>query len=156
MKRGYLYLIAFTILVIAFLIYVGGFEFSVPIIQPPPPGEYKPVTVVTEVTVSNWGLAPPIIREVKSTIGGTATSTYNYDLKWLTFEGKLEVKVVYPEGQTIVVGTKNIKMGWFEVKKYSFVWVTKQAGTHKVIVTLYDKDGSILDEKTEEITVPPR
>jgi len=153
-KEGTIYLIT-IVGVIGILMILGG-VIEIPMVKPPINGDNPPVTVVTMVKVSRFLIAYPQIDWVKNEVkSGYVPSVESADIttQFLQFEGKLTVDVVAPNGQKERVGSINIVLDIQSSKVYTIPWQTRQRGVHTVIVTLYDKDGHILDQKTTTVDV---
>jgi len=119
---------------------------------PPPPGDQPVATFETKVRMFNPVWADPYIEWVKSEQTGVGSASIsNPELLIFPWEGVLKLKVYYPQGQ-VQVQKKNVKIELNDGLTAAFTWKTKQAGEHTITAELYNKEGNLVDTKTEKVT----
>jgi len=151
-----MYLLVMAGVMVLLLAYSMGWTFNLPSFAPPIHGSNPPVTVTTDVKIVNPILSTPWIDSIHSTIGYANIQSQpilDVNTQWLSFKGKVELKVIAPDGSIHLVGVKRIMMDPFSVKTVTFVWKTEQRGKHIVIASLYDDQGNLLDQKKEVVVV---
>lgn len=140
---------------VAYLLLSGSFRIP-PIAPPAPPGDEPEVTVKSDVKCSYYLFEPAKIQSITNTIVTQSYLNEKVDVALFPFEGVLTLKVAYPRGQVVTVGSQKVKIEMGADIMVTFYWKSKQAGTHIVTARLEDKNGVLTDEKSVEFYIPER
>jgi len=143
----YIYAALFGVLAIIVLFFT-----SITIIPPVEPPSYG-TQVQTVVTVSNWWWTVSISNIESSIVTQPpVTKEPTTEISVFPWKGKLVLTVVYPNGWRQNF-EKSISVDFNTDRDYIFYWSTTQIGKHNIIVSLYDSEGNLVDQKTSYIEV---
>lgn len=146
MKRGYAYILMFAAAVALLAVFATGWNVELPNIPQPVEGDEEPITLTTKVVVVNPWFAEPYIKSVETELGGEVAQQFEVSI--FPYEAIVTLKVISPDGKVVKVGSKRVLIDLGAETDVTFVWQTKARGTHRIIATLYDKFGNIVDEDT--------
>jgi len=146
------------VMVGAFLLIIGiAVAYHLGWITPPPQGDGGSLPRIdyrTNCEIINWwGLSPSLGVIASERVSPTAEYP-GYEVTWFEDEVIVVFVVTYPNGNEIKYEKKTVVSEGYPGRKFiDFDWYTRQEGLHEVVVTLLDKNRSLLDEKTEAVNV---
>ena len=149
-------LLSIAVFAVLMLLAVAWIVIS-PDTGPSIPGSNPEVAVETKVIIQNDLFVDPYIKEIQNrvlTSGELADVEVMKTLWWWTWTDKVTVRltVIAPNGKTMTT-EKIIEIEELKEMPVIFIWTTKQTGVHSVVVTLYNEDGSQIDQKEATVTI---
>ena len=153
-KSGVIIFSISVIAAIAVLIGSGIISVNIPEHIPSPPSGNAPLrTYKTTVVVKNPViLSNPYITYISTTPLNYIESGKVMHIQFLPWGGTLKLTIVYPDGSIRSIDRK-ITIDWATERAYTFIWQTRQNGTHILKAQLIDGNGNVVSSKSEEFVV---